>query len=65
MKRYVFELVILESRDDFWDSIAGKAGCDEVKEAIATTLDDHGWLADGECGTLTLKSFSDSGPEKQ
>lgn len=58
MKRYVFELVIEEGSDDFWESIPdNKSGCDEVTEAITITLENEGWVV-GRNTILRLKSYT-------
>lgn len=59
MKRYVFELVITEGSDEFWESIANKSGCDEVTEAITSTLDVGGWFV-GDGTELTLKAYTNT-----
>lgn len=64
MKRYVFELIVEEGSDEFWESIAGKSGCDEVREAIQVALDAEGWQ-EGYGTTLRLKSFTDSARDAQ
>lgn len=45
MKRYVFELVIEEGNDEFWEDIInrGVTGCDEVISVVANTFDLAGW----------------------
>ena len=58
MKRYIFELIIEEGSDEFWESISGKSGCDEVTEAIEICLANEGWGK--EYGKLTLRSFTDN-----
>lgn len=57
MKRYVFELVIEEGSDEFWESIGKKSGCDEVQAEVEHTLEEHGFV-NGENCKLTLKQFS-------
>lgn len=41
MKRYTIQITIEEGNDEFWESLAGKTGCDDitevVKECLATT----------------------------
>ena len=60
MKRYVFELVVEEGSDEFWEGIKGKSGCDEVTEAISVCLANEGWQ-ENYGTTLRLVSFSDNG----
>lgn len=44
MKRYEFKLVIHEGSDEFWESLAGKTGCDEVHAWIKDLLEQGGGL---------------------
>lgn len=43
MKRYKFEVIIHEGSDEFWESLEGKTGCDEVLEAVQVCFDGEGW----------------------
>ena len=45
MKRYVFEIVVEEGNDEFWEDITsrGVTGCDEVISEVANTFDLAGW----------------------
>jgi hypothetical protein len=54
MKRYVFELIIEEGNDEFWESIADKSGCDEILEWMKEILD-----ANAPEYELRLKEFTD------
>lgn len=43
MKKYVFEVIVNEQSDEFFESFAqeGKSGCDEVLEAIKDELQNY------------------------
>jgi hypothetical protein len=45
MKKYVFEVIIEEGNDEFWEDITsrGVTGCDEVAEIVANTFSGEGW----------------------
>lgn len=55
MKRYVFEIIIEEGNDDFWEELNAnnKSGCDEVTEMLQEMLDSTGFVE----ARLTLKQF--------
>jgi hypothetical protein len=60
-KKYVFELTIHEGSDEFWDSIKGKTGCDEVTYELKKLIEAEGYyFCDGEYKNcdLLLKSYS-------
>ena len=44
MKRYKFELVVNEGCDEFWESLEGKTGCDEVHSWIKGLIESGGSL---------------------
>lgn len=56
MKQYVFELVIHEGNDEFWDTDPSDK---EVTAAIADCLSTQGWFVncDSSADTLTLIKF--------
>lgn len=57
-KRYVFELIIEEGDDEFWEELKG-SGVDEVTECVATALHNAGWPVDPEYGvTLNLTEYT-------
>ncbi len=58
MKKYEFKLIIEEGNDEFWESIANKTGCDEVKEDVSRTLAGSGYFVGDNC-QLTLTNFKD------
>lgn len=59
MKRYEFKLIIEEGSDEFWESLRGKTGCDEVTEAIKESLENHGWVInDGDGNELFLVKYT-------
>jgi hypothetical protein len=43
MKRYVYQVVIEEGNDEYWETLEGKSGCDEIQqliqEAVLNVLD--------------------------
>lgn len=43
MKRYVFEFVIEEANDEFWEDInsRGVTGCDEVTEIVLNVFENE------------------------
>jgi hypothetical protein len=43
MKKYILEVVITEGNDEFWESLDGKTGCDEVVEGFIDALSGTGW----------------------
>ena len=56
MKRYTVRVVIEEGSDEFWESLEGKTGCDEVVGMIRDALKDAQLC---EC-TVTLAKFVDT-----
>ena len=57
-KRYVFELIIKEGNDEFWEELQG-SGVDEVTECVETALNNAGWQVDPEYGvTLKLTEYT-------
>ena len=56
MKRYKFELIVEEGLDEFWESLEGKTGCDEVRDWIKVLLEDSsGLYCDGDYQNCDLK----------
>jgi hypothetical protein len=57
-KRYVFELIIEEGNDEFWEGIID-TGVNEVTECMKDALNNAGWSVDPEWGvTLNLVQYS-------
>ena len=55
-KRYTFTLVIEEGSDEFWESLKGKTGCDEVHEEIKSMLEGSGaYICEGEFKNCDLQ----------
>lgn len=59
-KTYTISVTIQEGRDEFWDSFAGRSGCDEVVDAVKQALTDHGFVAP-ECA-VRLDKFEKREP---
>lgn len=38
MKKYEFLVTVYEGNDEFWESLEGKTGCDEVQEVVEDSL---------------------------
>ncbi len=56
MKRYKFELIVEEGCDEFWESLEGKTGCDEVHEFIKTLIEcQSGLHCDGDYQNCDLR----------
>lgn len=57
MKRYVFEVVIYEGSDEFWEEITDQnsTGCDEVKDLVYESFRNHGLEPD-----IKLVAYTDS-----
>ena len=60
MRKYTFELVVLEGNDEFWESIEDGSGCDEVEAKIAEALEARGFVNHDNC-SLTLRKFENAG----
>ena len=58
MKKYTFEIVVNEGNDEFWEGIADKSGCDEVRDLLVDALNNIGLFTDDNC-ELNLKKFTD------
>ncbi len=43
MKTYSFELIIREGNDEFWESLEGKSGCDEISDLLRSMLWEFGF----------------------
>ena len=44
LKTYTISVTIQEGSDEFWDSLAGKSGCDEVVELVKDVFGDSGLI---------------------
>ena len=59
MKKYIFELIIEEGSDEFWEGIKDHSGVNEVTECIETALQNSGWAVDPKYGvTLNLVQYT-------
>jgi hypothetical protein len=56
MKEYKFELIIKEGCDEFWESLEGKSGCDELTTLISQIMEDGGFWPDTHF-TLSLTQY--------
>lgn len=56
MKRYIFEVVIDEGNDEFWEELTENqvTGCDEVSDMLKTGLESYGINA-----FVKLKEYKD------
>ena len=54
MKQYIFELVIYEGSDEFWESLSDVSGCDEVLSNLRQDLNETGLHYE-----IKLKQFND------
>ena len=59
MKKYVFEIVIHEGSDEFWEesTAEGKTGCDEVLEYVSSLIRSEGF--DESNTSIKLVSYVD------
>lgn len=55
MKRYEFNLTIIEGNDEFWESIEDRSGWDEVEALIKEALTAYGF--DDYNSSLLLVSY--------
>ena len=55
MKRYEFKLVVHEGSDEFWEALADKTGCDEVKDEIEQALVVNGFSIGADCELRLVK----------
>jgi len=60
MKKYTFELTLLEGCDEFWEDILedGKCGADELMLTINGILDSSGFTVNTDC-LIKLTKFED------
>ncbi len=56
-KTYTISVTIKEGSDDFWDSLYGKSGCDDVVEEVKRCLADQGFV-EPDCW-VRLERFSE------
>ncbi len=43
-KTYTITVTIQEGNDEFWESLAGKAGCDQVVSEVEAALEQAGFI---------------------
>lgn len=60
MKRFVFEITVVEGNDEFWEDLTARnvSGCDEILESLEESLRDSGF-ASGFDTVIRLKEFTD------
>lgn len=46
-KKYTISVDITEGSDEFWESLEGRSGADEVVEAVKLALGGHGFREPG------------------
>jgi len=46
MKKFVFEVIVDEGNDKFWEELenSNKTGCDEITEVIKSSLENSGLM---------------------
>ena len=61
MKKYIFELVVHEGNDEFWEELEekNKTGCDEVAQEIKELIESSGAWHAGDNYELRLVRFED------
>jgi hypothetical protein len=57
MKTYTIEITIEEGSDEFWESLNGKSGCDEVVDIVRDALADVGFT-EGYGTAITLTGYT-------
>lgn len=55
MKKYTFELIVEEGNDEFWEELAGKTGCDEVRNELMSVLNGAGFHVGHNCSLELVK----------
>ena len=55
MKKYTINVVIQEGSDEFWESLNGKSGCDEIKECVCDCLATQGFFDGDNCFVKLIK----------
>lgn len=61
LKTYTISVTIQEGSDEFWESLRGKSGGDEVVEQVREALADRGFAADTGCH-VRLERFEEREP---
>ena len=56
MKKYVIEIIITEGNDEFWESLDGRSGCDDVLEGVKECFAGSGIGYDSE---IRLVKYTD------
>lgn len=57
LKTYTITVTIQEGSDEFWESLRGKSGCDEVVDEVESCLAERGF-AGSQC-EVRLSSFEE------
>lgn len=61
LKTYTISVTIQEGNDEFWESLAGKSGCDVVVDHVRQCLADHGFEPHNGCH-VRLERFEERAP---
>ena len=61
-KTYTIRVTIQEGNDEFWESLRGKCGADDVLSEVTIALANHGF-APSEC-YVHLERFEERGPTR-
>jgi len=54
MKRYIFEVVMEEANDEWWEELVG-SGCNELEVELQECIGNHPYIS-----SIVLKSFTDA-----
>jgi hypothetical protein len=58
MKTYTLELCLAEGSDEFWESLVGRSGCDEILTWVRDILEEAGIDFSPSSGnTITLREY--------
>lgn len=60
LKTYTISVTIQEGSDEFWESLRGKSGCDEVVQEVIDALAERGYRLPNT--HIRLERFEERGP---